>query len=369
MRLVSSKVGVVAVGYGYWGPNVVRNLVEHPEFRLLTLCELDAARAAEFSRRYPESAIERRLEVALLDPGVEAVAIATPPRSHYTLARAALEAGKHVLVEKPLATTTAEAEDLVALAEERGLVLMPGHTFVYSPPVNKVRELINAGELGDPHFVTSSRMNLGYYQPDGVIRDLAPHDISILLHLLDKPVVEVTASGCSVFEEGIPETAFITLKLANGVCANIQISWLAPRKVRQMIVVGSRRMIQYDDTAGDEQVRVYDRGLEFGPIESFGEHRLSYRTGDMVAPRIQAAEPLSLELDDFARAIRTGAEPQSHARLGLHVVQVLEACEESLRRGGQPVAVPLEAPGHYVAKPVADAAASSRQGGSLSSVI
>lgn len=341
MRLVASKIGVVAVGYGYWGPNVVRNLAEHSEFRLLTMCELDAARAAEFSRRYPESAVQRRLDTALLDPRVEAVAIVTPPASHYTLARAALEAGKHVLVEKPLAATATEAEDLVALAQERGLVLMPGHTFVYSPPVNTVRELIRAGELGEPHFVTSSRMNLGLYQPDGVIRDLAPHDISIMLHWLGEPIVEVTASGCSVFNEGIPETAFITLKLASGVCANLQISWLAPRKLRQMIVVGSRRMIQYDDTAGDEQVRIYDRGLEFGPIESFGEHQLSYRTGDMVAPRVQAAEPLALELEDFATAIRTGVEPQSSARLGLHVVQVLEACEESLRRGGYPVTVPL----------------------------
>ncbi|MGI8575092.1 MAG: Gfo/Idh/MocA family protein [Egibacteraceae bacterium] len=342
MRLVASKIGVVAVGYGYWGPNVVRNLAEHPEFRLLTLCELDAARAAEFSRRYPECAVERRLEAALEDPRVEAVAIATPPSSHYEIAREALEAGKHVLVEKPLAATAPQAAELVALAEQRGLVLMPGHTFVYSPPVNKVRELIRTGELGDPHFVTSSRMNLGLYQPDGVIRDLAPHDISILLHWFDQPVVQVTASGCSVFNEGVLETAFITLELAGGVCANIQLSWLAPRRMRQTIVVGSRRMIQYDDTAGDEQVRVYDRGLEFGPIESFGEHQLSYRTGDMVAPRIQAAEPLALELEDFATAIRTGVEPQSSARLGLHVVQVLEACEESLRRGGYPVAVPLE---------------------------
>ena len=341
MRLVSPKIGVVAVGYGYWGPNVVRNLSEHSEFRLLALCELDAARAAEFSRRYPASTVERRLEIALLNPRVEAVAIATPPSTHYALVRAALEAGKHVLVEKPLATTSADAEELVRLAEERELVLMPGHTFVYSPPVNKVRELIRTGELGDPHFVTSSRMNLGLYQADGVIRDLAPHDISILLHWFDQPVVEVAASGCSVFNEGVPETSFITLKLANGVYANVQVSWLAPRKMRQMIVVGSRRMIQYDDTAGDEQIRVYDRGLEFGPIESFGEYRLSYRTGDMIAPRIQAAEPLSLELDDFAHAVRTGAEPQSHARLGLHVVEVLEACEASLRLGGQPVRVPV----------------------------
>lgn len=340
MRPVASRIGIVAVGYGYWGPNIARNLSEHADFRLLTLCELDAARAAEFSRRHPDSTVERQLSVALLDPRVEAVAVVTPPATHYALAREALLAGKHVIVEKPLAATAAQAEELVALAEERGLVLMPGHTFVYSPPVNKVRELIAGGDLGDPHFVTSSRMNLGLYQADGVIRDLAPHDVSILLHWFGERVVEVTATGSSVFREGVHETAFMTLKLEGGVCANLQVSWLAPRKVRQMIVVGSRRMIQYDDTAGDEQVRVYDRGLEFGPVENFGEYRLSYRTGDMVAPRIAASEPLSLEFSDFARAIRTGAPPASHARLGVHVAEVLQACERSLHDGGRPVKIP-----------------------------
>jgi predicted dehydrogenase len=357
MRLVSSRIGVVAVGYGYWGPNVVRNLAEHAQFRLLTLCELDAGRAADFSRRYPDSTVERRLAVALLDPRVEAVAIATPPATHYALAREVLEAGKHVMVEKPLATTAAEAAELVALAKERGLVLMPGHTFIYSPPVNKVRELIRGGELGDPYFVTSARMNLGLYQPDGVVRDLAPHDVSILLHWFDERVVEVTATGCSVFNEGVHETAFITLKLASGVCASLQVSWLAPRKMRQMIVVGSRRMIQYDDTAGDEQVRVYDRGLEFGPVQNFGEYRLNYRTGDMIAPRIDAAEPLGLELDDFAHAIRTGAQPRSHAELGLHVVEVLEACEQSLRAGGKPIRIPHDIAGIQPTEPVLGAVA------------
>ena len=214
---------------------------------------------------------------------------------------------------------------------------MPGHTFLYSPPVNKLRELIREEQLGEVYFVTSSRMNLGKYQSDGVICDLAPHDISILLYLIDEPVVQVATSARSVFQDGIPEVAFITLTFASGVTANVQISWLAPRKVREMVVVGSQRMVQYDDTAADESIRVFDRGMDFKEPTNFGEHQLSYRSGDIVIPRVDAAEPLSLELADFARAVRTGATPRSHATLGYAVVGIIEAAEESLRRNGQPV--------------------------------
>jgi predicted dehydrogenase len=331
------EINIAAVGYGYWGPNIVRNLAERPEFELRGLCELDRRRAQEFSTRYPDIPVEPELDAVLDDPAIDAVAIATPPRTHYELVRRALEADKHVLVEKPLATSDREASELVELAEKRELILMPGHTFVYSPPVNKVRELIHDGTLGEPYFVTSSRMNLGNYQSDGVVRDLAPHDISILLYWLEEPVVQVSAMGRSVFQSGVPETAFIALKFASGAAANIQISWLAPRKVRQMVVVGSKRMVQYEDNSADEAVRVYDRGLEFHRPENFGEYQLTYRSGDMVAPRIDAVEPLSLELQDFAGAIRTGAEPRSSAKLGLEIVRALEAAETSLELGGIPV--------------------------------
>jgi predicted dehydrogenase len=180
-------------------------------------------------------------------------------------------------------------------------------------------------------------MNLGKYQRDGVICDLAPHDLSILLYWLDEPVAEVSATGRSVFESGVPETAFLTLSFAGGAAANVQLSWLAPRKLRQMVVVGSKRMVQYEDTSADEAIRVYDRGLDFKAPADFGEYRLTYRTGDMVAPRIEASEPLGLELADFAQAILSGSEPRSSARLGLEIVKVVEASEESLRAGGRPV--------------------------------
>lgn len=330
---------MAVVGYGYWGPNVVRNVIEHGELELAGLCERSPEQTGKFRVRYPNVRTWASFDDVLADPGIDAVSIATPPQTHYPLARKALLAGKHVLVEKPLATSVADAEALVEIADREGLVLMPGHTFVYSPAVNKVRDLIVDGELGEIYFVTSSRMNLGIYQPDGVVRDLAPHDLSILLHWLGKDVATVSASGSTVFQAGVPETAFLTVGFEEGPTANIQISWLAPRKVRQMVIVGSKRMVVYDDTALDGAVRVYDRGVDFTEPSNFGEHQLTYRSGDMIAPRLDPAEPLGLELSDFAAAIRTGSTPRSHARLGVEIVKVIEAAHESLDGQGRPVGV------------------------------
>ncbi len=334
-----APIGAAVVGCGYWGPNLARNLSEHPEFRLRALCDHDAAQLLALGQRYPEATALTELDAVLCDHSIEAVFLATPPHTHHPMAKRALQAGKHVLVEKPLATCLADAHDLADAALEADRVLMPGHTFIYSPPVNTVRDLIQEGVVGDIHFVTSSRMNLGKYQSNGVVSDLAPHDLSILLYWLDQPVVEVAASGLSVLEEGVPETAFMTLTFASGITANVQLSWLAPRKMRQMIVVGSRRMVQYDDTASDEPVRVYDRGIEIGPPTNFGEHQLTYRSGDVVSPRVEAQEPLRLELDDFARAIRTGAEPRSNVALGTQIVAAIELAEASLRGNGVPLAL------------------------------
>jgi predicted dehydrogenase len=336
----NAPIGTVVVGYGYWGPNIVRNIIERPEFELVALCERDQTRAAEFEKRWPGQRVMGKYEEALADPDVEAVAIATPPHTHYSLVRQALEAGKQVLVEKPLARTAGEAAELVALSEEVERTLLPGHTFLYSPSVNKVKDLIDEDALGEIYFATSSRMNLGIYQRDGVILDLAPHDLSILLYWLGKPLVEVTANGRSVFQEDVHETAFMTLRFEGGAQANVQVSWLAPRKMRQMVVVGSQRMITYDDSVADEPVRLYDRGLEFAePPATFGEYQLTYRTGDMVAPQVKPAEPLGLELSDFASAIRKGTTPVSSPRLGLEVVFALQALERSLYANGEPVKV------------------------------
>jgi predicted dehydrogenase len=330
---------LAVVGYGYWGPNIVRNAVERPEIELWGVCEPRAEQAQRFRARYPGVRACASFDEVLVAAEVTAVAIATPPATHSALAARALAAGKHVLVEKPLATSAADAEALEELARRRGLVLMPGHTFLYSPAVNKIRDLIVGGELGEIHFITSSRMNLGIYQPDGVLCDLAPHDLSILLYWLDRPVSVLSASGATVFQDGVPETAFLTLSFEHGPTANVQLSWLAPHKIRQTIVVGSKRMVVYDDAAIDGAVRVYDRGVDFTQPSNFGEHQLTYRSGDMVVPRLEPAEPLALELADFARAIRTGCEPRSTVGLGVEIVRILEAAHASLRAGGEPVAV------------------------------
>jgi predicted dehydrogenase len=332
-------INLAVVGYGYWGPNLVRNAIERPELELWGVCETNPERVAKLAARHPGLRTCADFETVLGDPAVDAVSIATPPSTHHALAKRALDAGKHVLVEKPLATTAADAAELVELAERNGLVLMPGHTFLYSPAVNKVRGLIDSGELGEIYFITSSRMNLGIYQPDGVVNDLAPHDLSILLYWLDRPVSSVAASGSTVFRDGVPETAFLTVCFEGGPTANVQLSWLAPHKVRQTIVVGSRRMVVYDDTAVDGAIRIYDRGVDFSEPATFGEYQLTYRSGDMVVPRLDAAEPLGLELADFAHAIRTGAAPRSHAALGVAIVRVLEAAHASLTFSGEPVAL------------------------------
>ncbi len=337
-------IRTAVVGYGYWGPNLVRNVIERPELEMAAVCDLDPAQRSACERRHPGIVTTGDFDAVLDDPTVEAVVIATAPRTHHQLARRALLAGKHVLVEKPLARSVLEARDLIAVAERTDRLLMPGHTFVYSPAVELIRRLIHDGVVGDVYFITSSRMNLGKYQPDGVVCDLVPHDLSILLRWLDQPTVDVSASGCSVYRTGVPETAFMTLRFAGGVTANVQVSWLAPRKMRQMMVVGSKRMVVYDDTAADEPVRIYDRGMDFAPPATFGEYQLTYRSGEIVVPRIEPAEPLGLELADFARAVSTGAEPRSNAQLGLEIVEALEAAELSLARRGAPVALPHVVP-------------------------
>jgi predicted dehydrogenase len=351
---MQDRINMSVVGYGYWGPNIVRNIIERPELELWGLCELSPERRAKFAQRYPSTRTCTDFDEVLHDPTVDAVSIATPPSTHYALTKQALEAGKHVLVEKPLATTSADAEELVDVADREGRVLMPGHTFLYSPAVNKISQLIEFGELGEIYFVTSSRMNLGIYQAEGVVCDLAPHDLSILLYWLQQPVSIVAASGCTVFQNGVPETAFLTVCFDEGPTANVQVSWLAPRKVRQMVVVGSKRMVLYDDTASDDAVRVYDRGFDFAEPANFGEYQLTYRSGDMVVPRLEAAEPLGLQLEDMAKAIRTGSRPRSHAGIGVEIVRVLEAAHASLTSSGGPVAVGAVSEDHSIHPTVAN---------------
>jgi predicted dehydrogenase len=330
-------VRVAVVGFGYWGPNLLRVLHELPEVDVDYVCDAREDALARVRRSVAAVSTTTSVEAVLADPEVDAVVIATPLLSHFSLARDALEAGKHVFVEKPLAGSLAQALELSQLADDLGQVLMPGHTFLYSPPVNLARDLIRGDELGQIFFISMSRVNLGLHQPDvSVVWDLAPHDFSILRYWLDELPVRVTALSRNCILDGVPDVAFINLEFPSGTIAHVELSWLAPSKLRRTAIVGSKKMVVYDDTS-NEPIRLFDSRADLPDPGSFGEFRLSYRTGDIVSPRVDPVEPLQLELADFIQAIRTGSEPRSSAQLGVDVVRALEAVEQSLAASGVPV--------------------------------
>ena len=333
---------VAVVGLGYWGPNLVRNLHEVEETEAALVCDLRPEALATIQRRYPAVRTTTDFDEVLADETIDAVAIATPVSSHFELAARALESGKHVFVEKPLTASSDEALELIELADHHGLVLMPGHTFLYSPPVNMIRSLISSGELGEIYFISTSRVNLGLHQPDvSVAWDLGPHDFSILRYWLDETPSHASALSRGCVIPTIPDVAFIDLKFPSGTVAHVELSWLAPSKLRRTTIVGSRKMVVYDDTS-NEPVRVFDSGVMLRDPETFGEYKLTYRTGDIVSPHMEVAEPLKLELEDFAQAIRTGSTPRSSRELGLEVVRMIEAVDHSLDSSGARVEVGAE---------------------------
>ena len=337
-------IRIAVVGLGYWGPNLVRVLHELPEAEIAWACDVDRSKLKSIHRRYPAIRRTSQLSRVLNDRAVDAVAFATPVSTHYELASAALEAGKHVFVEKPLAASFAQASQLVTLAAERDLVLMPGHTFLYSPPVNLIRDLIRSGDLGSIYFISTSRVNLGIHQSDvSVTWDLGPHDFSILRYWLGEIPVRVSATsrGC-VFPE-TPDVAFINLQFDSNTLAHVELSWLAPSKLRRTAIVGSEKMVLYDDTSS-EPVRIFDSGVMLPEPQTYGEYRLTYRTGDIVSPRIEVSEPLLLQMRDFAAAIRTGHEPRSSPELGMDVVRTIEAVDRSLATDGSPIYLNERAP-------------------------
>ena len=330
---------IAVVGLGYWGPNLVRNLHELPEADLACVCDASEKALDTIALRYPAVPGTTEFDDVLTDDSIDAVVLATPVSTHYALGMRALQAGKHLFVEKPLAASSEEATDMIEAADERGLVLMPGHTFLYSPPVDAVRNLITSGELGEIYFISTSRVNLGLHQTDvSVAWDLGPHDFSILRYWLEEAPSNVTAMARGCVMPDSPDVAFINLQFPSGTIANVEISWLAPSKLRRTTVVGSQKMVVYDDTS-NEPVRVFDSGVNLRNPESFGEYRLTYRTGDIVSPHIAASEPLFLELQDFASSIRDGGTPRSSAQLGLDVVRTIEAVDESLQHDGARVAI------------------------------
>jgi predicted dehydrogenase len=303
--------------------------------RVKYACDRDETLLARQVQRFPDVTPVTDLQVVLDDPEIDAVLLATPISTHHALGKRVLAARKHVFIEKPMASTVEECEDLIDAADENGLVLMPGHTFVYSPPVVRIKEMLAAGEIGRLHFGTSTRVNLGIHQTDAsVVRDLGPHDFSILHYWFGEPSFVRAIARASVTDK--LDIAFIDLGFPDQSLFHLEIAWLSPSKLRRTVLVGSEKMIVYDDTA-TEQVRVYDSGAELVEPETFGEYQLSYRLGDIHSPRIDAAEPLHLELSDFAGAIREGRAPRADARMGRDVVRMVEATERSLDYNAAPV--------------------------------
>jgi predicted dehydrogenase len=335
------KVGVI--GVGYWGPNIVRNLLQIDVCEQVVAFDLDESRLKGIARHYPSTVVATELDDVLGDPDVQAVVVATPVVTHAPLASRVLEAGKSVLVEKPLAATSSEARSMVDLARERGLLVMAGHTFLYSPPVQAVARLIREGVVGTPLYVQSSRVNLGIHRSDiDVVWDLAPHDLSILWSWLNEHPVRVSAVGRSS-NGGAADVAFLDLEYPSGCLANIHLSWLAPTKMRRMTLVGSRRMIVYEDTNTEEPVRIFDSGAEPPDPDDLnapgGSFTWTYRTGDVVSPRLDSWEPLRAELEDFLSRVARGETPDEREAAAVGVVATIEAAERSLEQGGLPVVV------------------------------
>lgn len=329
-------VRVAAVGCGYWGPNVIRNLSEIRGFDLRWVCDADPARLDPVAMRYPSAQATTSIDDVFADSDVEAIYLATPVSTHYELTRRALDLGKHVLIEKPLATTIQQAEELAELAAARGLTLLVGHTFVFSPPVRTVKQLIDSGVIGPIYYVETTRVNLGLFQKDvSVLWDLGPHDLSILMYWLGEVPVHVSARGRSYLGEALEDVAFLTLEFPSGILAQLQISWLSPTKLRRTSIVGRQKMIVYDDLEPVEKVKIFDRGVDHQPA-SFGEFQLTYRSGDILSPRVDTTEPLKVECEHFLECIRTGRTPDASPQSAVDVVRVIQAAERSLRRGGAP---------------------------------
>lgn len=327
-------VNAGVIGLGYWGPNLLRNIYANGRSGRIVMCDADSERLNRMKSRYPDLDYTSSSDEVIGDDDLDAVVIATDVSSHYPLAKKALKAGKHVFVEKPFAASMEQAKELVELGREKNLVTMVGHTFMFSPPVMKVKEIVDSGELGDIHFITSNRVNLGLHQKDvSVIWDLAPHDFSMLFYWLGEEPSEVSAFGHAYVLDGIPDVAFINLAFPGGAIGNVQVSWLAPSKLRRTVLVGSNKMLVYDDTEPIEKIKIYDKGVELIEPESFGEYQLTYRTGDIVSPKIGTAEPLASEMEEFLRSIETGQKPRSSGEDGLAVVRALEMAEYSLRNG------------------------------------
>lgn len=333
------RVGVV--GCGYWGPNLIRNFNQLRDSEVIACADLAEGRLAHMKSLYPQVKTTRDYGELVASRDIDAIVVATPPTTHVEIALRALDAGKHVFVEKPLATSGADCEAMIAKAKEKGRVLMVGHTFLYTAAVNKIKELIKSGELGDILYVNTTRVNLGIFQEDiNVVWDLAPHDVSILNYILDNHPQEVAAHGHSYIRQNVEDIAYLHLKYPGAIMAHVHVSWLNPNKIRETTVVGSKKMLVYDDISSLEKIRIYDKGVTVLPhYDTFGEFQLSYRFGDIFIPKLDDSEPLKVACQHFVDCTKTGVEPRSSGQHGLEVVRVIEAANNSLAHSGAVVAI------------------------------
>jgi predicted dehydrogenase len=333
------NIGII--GCGYWGPNLLRNFNSLEGCRIKMACDLDADRLAHMKSLY--SSIETRSDYnqVINSSEIDAVVVATPVRFHYEIAKASLEAGKHVFIEKPMASSVEECMELIEIAESRKLIILVGHTFIYSPAVRKIREIVSHGDLGEIQYISARRLNLGLFQTDiNVTWDLAPHDISIILYVMGKNPVSVNCHGKAHVNRNIEDVTSMVLNFENGAFATVQSSWLDPNKVREMTFVGSKRMLVYNDVEPIEKIKIYDKRVETPPhYDTFAEFHYSYHYGDMYAPYLKQYEPLKIECQHFIDCIKSGKKPETSGYDGYRVVEILEASLESLRREGAKILI------------------------------
>ena len=332
-----TRIGLI--GYGYWGPNLARNFHALANAHLVAVADADAKRLDEPARLYHARTYSDYREL-LADPTLDAVAISTPARTHFDIARDALNQDKHVLVEKPLAMSSSEARELIALAERKQRALMVGHTFEHNPAVWKIRELVESRAIVDVYYIYANRVNLGRVQRDiNALWAIAPHDISILLYVLGSMPLEVSARGATYISADVEDVVFITLTFPNKILAHVHASWLAPSKTRQMTVVGSEKMIVYDDVDAEAKLRIYDKGV-YKHGSQYGEYQLKVHSGDIFIPKIDLSEPLRNECAHFVECVRENKRPRTDGENGLRVIRVLEAAQESLEKNGAVVQLP-----------------------------
>ena len=339
---MNPQINVGVVGFGYWGPNLVRNFHSLPDCRVNAVCDASERRLKHLHSLYPGIQGIPDFQAFLSSSKLDAVIVATPVRSHFPLAKASLLAGKHTFIEKPMAASVAECEELVALAEKNGLVLMVGHTFLYSPAVRKIKEIVDAGDIGEIRYMSCRRLNLGLFQKEiNVVWDLAPHDLSIILHIMGDQPTHVSCCGQAHVSGGIQDVASTYLSFARGRSATILSSWLDPRKVRETTVVGSKRMIVYDDVAPLEKVRIYDTRVDApAHYDTFAEFQYAYHYGDSYIPHLKQEEPLKVEGQHFLDCIRQGRVPITSGHQGLALVRILEATNASMKLDGAPISMP-----------------------------